>query len=1430
MRHLLFFLTTLLFSLSLNAQNIFWIGNGNYETEYPLYTTNGTQKATTVLIKKEEIFASGGTAGYISEIRLFLSSPANTDITLSVEIGNTNASTAASAYFSEGSKSIVKTIVAGTQGELSIPFNGNFYWSGSKNLLINFCPQVAIPGSASMVRATSVSGQTSHPVFNDCYSGGTVLLNYRPNIGILIGNCSFSGFVYDSVTHAPIPGAKIYFPGTGSLPGNPSVSEWTTPDGAFAFGNIPSGQNEVRIQKPGYEDLTISLNFPNGQPVAHNFTMLESTTPCSFGYAALSPDQAEVRTSWRSSEKEVEFIHDDGTAESYITMEPGKLYAVFFDSLISNEKIIPAKISLFHNDNYNQECYAHLLPIDNSTGLPVNQMMLSKLFIIGIEKWHSVILNNLHEEYEGDYCIALEVPANFNVKIGVDHSSSGRSYIYDDVNGWQPYSGGNFLIRATCNTTDLHPSPGGSSPVGPLSFEYYRLEQGDEGYPALYTFLGESDTLVFADTTWPQLTDGGYRWVNRVVYSMNRKSDYSYSSVVGKNWHDPVTFIYNRACNSDTSNFYITLINTLYDSIYYLSSSGNQLTFPIIWNGNYLLYAYNINYGLITDTIAIYNDTIVNLFPQLLKLSPGEIKIDTATARLAWNIPPLYVDTLLQVNFNSGNWPASCVDHEVNWSIEQTGQDSLSARFSWTPQLTNYESRIKFKVDNPGIYLNINKIRISYDIKLDNYATTNENTMAVEIYGNNTSTLATYSNLNGSFGWRHESIITDYEYFTYDLSFVARGVNSNDINYWYIDNITIDAYYFAQSTCLGGYNVSLDGNYILTTQDTSCILPSSLLAYGTEHTATVCAMYPGDSACASLTFTSGYLPPVDQAWATATEGTGYIGWIPPPLLPGSTLNKIGYEVVRNDTLISFADPSAIGYTDEGIPDTALIYGVTVCYNTSPGGDTLRSDMVLCDTVQNSDALAIPFLEDWSAMSFEENEWAFDPAQGNWSITPTYGKSGFCAAFNGTPVFNDYSYALVSPYFTASRFDCADILLSFDLKLLSNGSTENYMEIDINAGGQWIPLHQYQAQGSFEWTPVSADITLWYNQPFRLRFRAWGNNSSLLGSWMIDNIRIDPVCKAASGLTLNQKTDGLTLHWYSPECLAGKSRPLFIHTWNGIATDSRVNEASIPLTSTAENKLSSLKLYNAGRGESENYSLIVSSSEDIDIQDTINITVPISEGWIEINPSHGTEWRVNGKLALKAIPIGETTGLMTLSSDSNVIILSGISSHSMLPDNNSIWKSADDEIRSVIGYNVYRDGELLTTSPVADTFYFDAPGFDQVHYYTVSAIHDGDCESDMSNEVLSDITIGYQEQNAVLFFNVNPNPANQYTEIKWQIAEEQDARLSLVSTLGNEVFFKKLRQSSGVLKLNTSTISSGVYILRLKTSTGTTFIKKLTIAR
>jgi len=1419
MKHLLFLLTYFLISLSLNAQSILWIGNGNYETEYPLYTTYGAQKATTVLIKKEELIAGGGTPGYVTEIRLFLSTPASTNITLSVEIGNTDATTAASADFSSESKTAVKTILMGSLGEITIPINGSFYWNGSKNLLVNFCPHVETDGATSMVKASLISGRTAKPVSNNCLPGGTALLNYRPNIGILLGHSSFSGIVYDSVTQEPIHGARIFFPGTVS---NPSVSEWTIPNGTFSFENIPAGQNVVRIQKPG-------LNFPNGQPLARNFAMLESLPPSQYGYAVLSPDQTEVIIKWKLPIKKIEYIHDDGTAESYITMEQGKRYAVFFDSLPSNEKLFPCDISIYNNDNSIMGCYVYQMPIDRSTGLPATPVDSMEIWTMSTEKWQLYNLFLPNKMFDGNFCIALGSPLINSTKIGVDQSSSGRSYIYDAVNGWQPYTGGNFLIRATCETNEINPIIGGKEAVGPVSYEFFRVKQGDEPQPALFTFLGESDSLVFADTNWPQLPDNGYRWANRVVYSMNRKSEFYFSPVVGKNWVDSVTFIFNRDCTGDTSRFDIVLINYLYDSVYILSSTGNQLTFPAVWNGRYQLKVYSPNYGLIVDTITIYNDTIVSLFPQLLTPSPGELKIDTTTARLAWRIQPIYLDTLLQVNFNEGTWPASCVNHGANWGVEQSGQDSLSARFSWSPQLTNYESRIRFatgQVINPLS----NKIRIRFDLKLDNYATTNENTMAVEINGYSSSPLCTYSNLNGSFDWRHESIIVDYGYQPEYLSFVARGVNSNDINYWYIDNILIDAFYVDPSPCFEGYNVSLDGNYILTTQDTTCLLPSSLLAYGTEHIATVCAMYPGDSACASLTFASGYLPPVDDAWATATEGTGYVGWVPPPLPSGTILNKLGYEVVRNDSLISFAEQSAIGYTDEGIPDTALIYGVTVCYNTFPGGDTLRSRMVLCDTVQNSDAMMIPFNEDWSAMSFEDNNWIFDPSQGNWSITPTSGKSGFCAAFNGTPVFSEYSYAMLSPYFSASLFDCADILLSFDLKLLCNGTSENHFDVDIFAGGQWIPLHQYQAQESFEWTPVSTDITLWNSEPFRLRFKAWGNNSSLLGSWMMDNIRIDPVCKAPIGLTLNQATEGITLNWEAPDCLTSKTVPLFIRPWNGIPTDVRVNEASLSFVSASGNGLASLKIYNAGRLKSENYSFIVSSSEGLNLMDTVNITAPVAEGWIEISPSRGLDWPVDGKLALRAIPAGETTGLLTLSSDSNAIILAGLSDVNTFPDAGLLWSSPDDDSRSVNGYQIYRDGVFLNSSPVADTFYIDIPGFDLIHYYTVSAIHGGNCESAMSNEVQSDITIGQQEEDGACLFTVGPNPANQYAEIAWHIAKEDKGRLSLITALGNEVFFTELGHSSGRLKLNTSTISSGVYLLRLKTSTGTTLIRKLTIAR
>ncbi|PKP18666.1 MAG: hypothetical protein CVU06_11980, partial [Bacteroidetes bacterium HGW-Bacteroidetes-22] len=222
--------------------------------------------------------------------------------------------------------------------------------------------------------------------------------------------------------------------------------------------------------------------------------------------------------------------------------------------------------------------------------------------------------------------------------------------------------------------------------------------------------------------------------------------------------------------------------------------------------------------------------------------------------------------------------------------------------------------------------------------------------------------------------------------------------------------------------------------------------------------------------------------------------------------------------------------------------------------------------------------------------------------------------------------------------------------------------------------------------------------------------------------------------------------------------------------------------------------------------------------------------PVAEGWIEISPSRGLDWPVDGKLALRAIPAGETTGLLTLSSDSNAIILAGLSDVNTFPDAGLLWSSPDDDSRSVNGYQIYRDGVLLNSSPVADTFYIDIPGFDLIHYYTVSAIHGGNCESAMSNEVQSDITIGQQEEDGACLFTVGPNPANQYAEIAWHIAKEDKGRLSLITALGNEVFFTELGHSSGRLKLNTSTISSGVYLLRLKTSTGTTLIRKLTIAR
>ncbi|MDD2964309.1 MAG: carboxypeptidase regulatory-like domain-containing protein [Bacteroidales bacterium] len=1413
--------------VKLSAQTLIQLGNGVTPVSYPL-NTQTSASTTKILILADEITAMGGVAGYISEIRFQTPSGVLSLGSLDVAIGNTDAFAISGAETSGNVRFYNTFFYTSTATQLTIPFWKPWKWDGVSNILIMICSKVNSPGVVTNIAGTPVDAKTSVSALNICTKEGHVVKSVRPNIGLLFKQPNLTGIITDLYSNGPVNGAMITIKSTAS---NERYHPVTDSTGAFYIWLPDNTTYQCTIERWGYKTISLSVTINNGQTVSIQ-KMLKPIAPEAIIPTAVETDwngERAVQLTWGKPELELFHQYDDGAADNFVVMEPGKSYATRFDSLSDGKNqtldhIIPFLLALPQDDIQIQ-----ILNTDH-TLIPGNTILSSPYWgtnqdIYSFE-WMEAHLDIISRDYviDGDFYAAITKTGTRIIFLGVDSSPSDlRSYTYDPVAGWQLFSEGNFMIRGATRLSNLRPSKdqANGQPTQPnsiSSYEVYRMRQGDEGNPSAFTLLGTTNGLDFLDTTWHSMPDGGYRWSVLARYQPgNQGSEYAYSNVLGMNWRDQIQFITNPACENDTLTIqYVSLHNIVVpDSIYHLNSTSQIVTFPSVWNGTYSLN-YGSNQGNFQDTISIYSDTIVNISIPLNILPPGNLSVDTATCLLTWKEQAeSSIDTLLWVPFIDYNWNHnSCIYHQNNWEIAEIGQDSLCVRFSWTPQLYNYESKIRFDMSNA--YQQVNrKVRISYDIKLDNYATTNENTMSVELNDGYIYTphqiLTSYTNLNGGFDWKHQEFyLNDISEFRF-LQFVAEGTNSYDISFWYIDNILVELFP-RDARCLGQFDVSVDGQYALTTSDTFCFLPPELVPYGVLHTAMVCAAYPSDTTCAEISFLSGHVPPVDTVWATALGGTGYAGWASPEIPLGSTLTLIGYEIDRNNSPLDFVSAPLVGYTDYSPPDTAFVYGVKVCYKSDPGSDTVWSVRVISDTLTNTDAVQIPFDEDWSSMSFAANNWSFAPSQGNWSIVPTQGKSGYCAAFDGTPNFSDYSFTLISQPLSSVTFDCADILLSFDLKLFCAASSSNFLDIELFSEGQSTILSQYQANNSLDWVNQSFDISQWADAPFQIRFMAHGENSSDIGSWMIDNISAIPLCRIPQSLALAQGNEQVLLSWSSPDCSSKGDFSTILKPWDGVPGVEPTDECTLSLKAAGSSKIKTLWLYHPKTAQQEKSNLLLLNSSG----KVIATAIPYpsnNPAWNEYHPVADLTLPDDGKLIIRFED--QQPGALFLSKDSvPMVLLRTEDAYSQWPPS-LLWSTTKSNHRNVVGYHVYRDGQRITPVPIPDTTFQDTPGFDLIHEYAVTAVHDGDCESELSNRVYSSLITLEDNQPGLQSIQISPVPADKTTQIKWK--KEQVAEINFYSAKGELInTFVNVEMADNFIWV-TENLSPGIYMLVIKTN-------------
>jgi hypothetical protein len=180
-------------------------------------------------------------------------------------------------------------------------------------------------------------------------------------------------------------------------------------------------------------------------------------------------------------------------------------------------------------------------------------------------------------------------------------------------------------------------------------------------------------------------------------------------------------------------------------------------------------------------------------------------------------------------------------------------------------------------------------------------------------------------------------------------------------------------------------------------------------------------------------------------------------------------------------------------------------------------------------------------------------------------------------------------------------------------------------------------------------------------------------------------------------------------------------------------------------------------------------------------------------------------------------------LQTVTGDRNIAIpLSPLPSHSSWNNNTTlpgnlargffkpgVMSMLNHSTRALLGYSVYRDGTLLTATPITDLFYDDFGLANGTYEYCVTAQYDN-CESDpVCGSV--DITVGINNPE-MSFIKVYPNPASGYLYIN---TSEPLESVDILNFSGQTVYSIENVQAVNMM-ISTASFNPGIYFIRIRT--------------
>ena len=771
--------------------------------------------------------------------------------------------------------------------------------------------------------------------------GGTTTVNFcmQPIPAYL------NGVVTNAANGNPIEGVKVTVP--NSAPNPPSVA-YTIANGSYSVAVYPGGTNIVPVFSKAGFDVLNGTSIPSLVPPAvvnQNAQLFEIASAPGAFTAALNGASTAVNLNWALPTNNYTIIYDDGVAENWtVWATQGNMNAVKFTPISYPAKVVGAQVNIGTTSNYPSGA-SPLVPFQfavyDATGAGGTPgTMIGGPFDVASVTYgfNELTFPTPVTVNSGNFYVVMIQGGNAPNAAGIlvdTTTRSLRSYAKFATGGgpWIP-ANGNFLLRAIVNgaggplfmssgnnnntnliTASAVPgalyavTPGtvsgyeGSAkyvPYGPqsneslLGYQVWRLKQGEEATPAVWTSIGTPTTNSMVDNGWPSLACGPYKWAVKAQYTGNRWSSSVFSNIVQKCWTAAVTVNVDLSCDSArTAGTVITLRNTVYtDTVYTKILTPQTLngtwTFPAVWKGTYTLTVQKFGYTTYTQTpITIMGDMTFNVVLLQNKIPPTGLTVNNRTLFSTW-FPPVESQDLFVENFSSGSFTTNAwvTAGGTNWGVSTgIGNAAPSAMFNWTPNVTAYTQTLTSKTI-AGVFSPT--LRLKYDIFLDNFGTSTVNQMAVELWdGTVWHTLKNYDNTGGSIAWTTEDLdISAYTNSAFKIRFRAYGDDTFDINNWNVDNIKVVAkgVTTGPNYCILGYNFYLNNVLSAFTHDTFYQIPPNQVHYGVTYQACVLAIYgSGYSTKSCYTFTAKFLyPPTNiAAVQVGTDDAAYISWEKP---------------------------------------------------------------------------------------------------------------------------------------------------------------------------------------------------------------------------------------------------------------------------------------------------------------------------------------------------------------------------------------------------------------------------------------------------------------------------------------------------------------------------------------------------------------------